>query len=115
MLGHSREHLKEVIDTLDRCYLRWCNGKNERNIAYIKASELRSIIGTLVKINQAESVPNDNSKFKKVVTISESNEQYYEIALNDYLNDGYKISASSCNSRTWKAILVRDDKEQESE
>lgn len=32
MRGHSREHLKEVIDTLDRYYLRWCNSKNDRNI-----------------------------------------------------------------------------------
>lgn len=111
MRGHSREHLKEVIDTLDRYYLRWCNSKNDRNIAYIKASELRNIIGTLVKIEQGEQVPNDENKFKKVVTISEANEKYYEIALND----GYKISASSCNSRTWKAILVKEDKEQESE
>lgn len=115
MRGHSREHLKEVIDTLDRYYLRWCNSKNDRNIVYIKASELRNIIGTLVKIEQGEQVPNDENKFKKVVTISEANEKYYEIALNDYLNDGYKISASSCNSRTWKAILVKEDKEQESE
>lgn len=51
----------------------------------------------------------------KAVILELDNGGVFGIRLNDYLDKGYKISASSCNSKTWKAILVKEDKEQESE
>lgn len=32
----------------------------------------------------------------------------FENAMNTYLNAGYKIEASSCNSKYYKAILTKD-------
>ena len=49
-----------------------------------------------------------------MVVVEESDSEKFKNCVDNYLDAGYKISASSCNSRTWKAILVRDDKEQES-
>ena len=33
----------------------------------------------------------------------------FENAMNDYLSDGYKVEASSCNSKYYKAILVLEE------
>lgn len=32
----------------------------------------------------------------------------FENAMNTYLNAGYKIESSSCNSKYYKAILTKD-------
>lgn len=51
----------------------------------------------------------------RCVVVEESNSEKFKNCVDSYLNKGYKVSASSCNSKTWKAILVKEDKEQESE
>lgn len=51
----------------------------------------------------------------RCVVVEESDSEKFKNCVDNYLDAGYKISASSCNSKTWKTILVRDDKEQENE
>ena len=51
----------------------------------------------------------------RCVVVEEANSEKFKNCVDNYLNDGCKISSSSCNSRTWKAILVKEDKEQEDE
>ena len=42
---------------------------------------------------------------KKCVVLEMENEN----AMNDYLSDGYKVEASSCNSKYYKAPLVLEE------
>ncbi len=45
---------------------------------------------------------------KSVVTIEEENRMVFEDTLNDYLKHEYSIESSSCNCKTWKAILIKN-------
>lgn len=47
---------------------------------------------------------------KKMIAkiIENDNINIFEKELNKYLNDGYYVESSSCNSRTWKAILTKE-------
>lgn len=46
---------------------------------------------------------------KKCVVLEMENKIDFENAMNDYLSDGYKIEASSCNSKYYKAILILEE------
>ena len=46
---------------------------------------------------------------KKCVVLEMENKTDFENAMNDYLSDGYKIEASSCNSKYYKTILVLEE------
>ena len=48
---------------------------------------------------------------KKCVILEMENGKDFEKAMNDYVDDGYKVEASSCNSRYYKAILVLKEDE----
>lgn len=45
----------------------------------------------------------------KVKTIEEENKDIFEIILNKYSKRGYSVVSSSCNCKTWKAILIKDN------
>ena len=46
---------------------------------------------------------------KKCVVLEMENKTDFENSMNDYLSDGYKVEASSCNSKYYKAILVLEE------
>ena len=48
---------------------------------------------------------------KKCVILEMENSNDFENAINDYLDAGYKVESSSCNSRYYKAILVLKEEE----
>mgnify|MGYP000102477141 FL=1 len=48
---------------------------------------------------------------KKCVILEMENSKDFERAMNDYLDDGYKVESSSCNSRYYKATLVLKEDE----
>lgn len=59
---------------------------------------------------------NDKSVIKpisisKCVILEKDIAKDFENEMNKYLSKGYKIEASSCNSRYYKAILVLDEPE----
>ena len=39
---------------------------------------------------------------KKCIVLEMENKTDFENAMNDYLSDGYKVEASSCNSKYYK-------------
>lgn len=43
---------------------------------------------------------------KKCVILEMENSKYFETAINNYIDVGYKVESTSCNSRYYKAILV---------
>lgn len=45
---------------------------------------------------------------KPVVTIEEETRLTFEDTLSDYLEHEYSIESSSCNCKTWKAILIKN-------
>lgn len=48
---------------------------------------------------------------KNCVILEMKNNKDFEKAMNDYIDEGYKIESSSCNSRYYKAILVLNEDE----
>lgn len=48
---------------------------------------------------------------KNCIILEMENSNDFENAMNDYLDDGYKVEPSSCNSRYYKAILVLKEDE----
>lgn len=47
----------------------------------------------------------------KCVVLEMENKYDFEKVLNGYLDDGYRIEASSCNSKYYKAILLLEEQE----
>ena len=45
---------------------------------------------------------------KKCIILEIENKTDFENKMNEYLSKGYKIEASSCNSKYYKAIMVLD-------
>lgn len=48
---------------------------------------------------------------KNCVILEMENSNDFENTMNDYLDDGYKVQSSSCNSGYYKAILVLKEDE----
>lgn len=48
---------------------------------------------------------------KKCVVLEMKDKDNFEKSINIYLSQGYKIKASSCNSKYYKAILVLEKEE----
>lgn len=48
---------------------------------------------------------------KNCVILEMENNKDFEKAMNDYIDEGYKIESNSCNSRYYKAILVLNEDE----
>lgn len=48
---------------------------------------------------------------KNCVILEMENNKDFEKAMNDHIDEGYKIESSSCNSRYYKAILVLNEDE----
>ena len=46
---------------------------------------------------------------KKCVVLEIENHIDFENVMNNYLADGYKVGASSCNSKYYKAILILEE------
>lgn len=46
---------------------------------------------------------------KKCVILEIESRAEFENIMNKYLADGYKVEASSCNSKCYKAILILED------
>ena len=46
---------------------------------------------------------------KKCVVIEIESRVEFENKMNEYLSEGYKVEASSCNSKYYKAILVLEE------
>lgn len=46
---------------------------------------------------------------KKCIVLEMENKIDFENAMNKYLSDGYKVEASSCNSKYYKAILILEE------
>ena len=46
---------------------------------------------------------------KKCVVLEMENHIAFENVMNNYLSEGYKVEAFSCNSKYYKAILILDE------
>lgn len=46
---------------------------------------------------------------KKCVVLEMENHITFENVMNNYLSEGYKVEASSCNSKYYKAILILEE------
>ena len=51
----------------------------------------------------------EDNYMKKCVVLEMENKIDCENAMNDYLSDGYKVEASSCNSKYYKSILILEE------
>lgn len=49
---------------------------------------------------------------KKCVVFEYENGKLFEEEVNKRLEEGYRIEASSCNHRTYRAIMVLDDEDE---
>lgn len=52
---------------------------------------------------------NNMDKKEKCIVVENENARVFEMEMNEYLNNGYKVASSSCNSRFYKAILILDE------
>ena len=46
---------------------------------------------------------------KRCVVLEMENHIAFENVMNNYLSKGYKVEASSCNSKYYKAILILEE------
>lgn len=107
MTKETLDDIRAVIGTLSVCM----SYKSINNITSIPTYDLLHQVNILKKIVQ-KNIDHvvDGSR---CVVVEESDSEKFKNCVDNYLNKGYKISASSCNSKTWKAILVKEDNEQE--
>ena len=49
------------------------------------------------------------NNMKKCVVLEIESRVEFENKMNEYLSEGYKVEASSCNSKYYKAILVLEE------
>lgn len=105
MTKETLDDLEHVIGVL-RDFME-CSSTN--NVTSIPTYDL------LYQVTILKNIVQKNVGYSRCVVVEEVNSEKFKNCVDNYLNKGYKISASSCNSKTWKAILVREGKEQESE
>ena len=46
---------------------------------------------------------------KKCIVLEMENHRAFENVMNNYLSEAYKVEASSCNSKYYKAILILEE------
>ena len=89
-------------DDIDLIYTYLGNACNHnRTLEFVRGGY---DMGLLRKLENKE-----NWYMKKCVVLEMENKTDFENAMNDYLSDGYKVEASSCNSKYYKAILVLEE------
>lgn len=103
---------KETLDDLRHVavVLRdFMERRSTNNITSIPTYDLLHQVNILKKIVQ-KNIDHvvDGSR---CVVVEEANSEKFKNCVDNYLDAGYKISSSSCNSKTWKTILVKEDKE----
>ena len=103
MTKETLDDIREVIGTL-RVYMDY---KSTNNVTSIPTYDL------LHQVTILQNIVQKNVGRSRCVIVEESNSEKFKNCVDNYLDKGYKISASSCNSKTWKAILVKEDNEQE--
>ena len=86
--------------------------KNGEKYETIYFPQGESIFSDTIKLKENTSLIGMNPVSTQLIL--KENSEKFKNCVDNYLDAGYKISASSCNSKTWKAILVREDNEQES-
>lgn len=59
--------------------------------------------------NYDESEFGGENNMKKCVVLEIESRVEFENKMNEYLSEGYKVEASSCNSKYYKAILVLEE------
>lgn len=91
-----------LIDYMENCSMD--------GITKIPTYELLHVKNMLQKFI-SESDTEDDEPCLNAIAIEEVNRNDFEVTVDDYLQKGYEIIASSCNSKTWKAIMKRKDKE----
>ena len=99
----GNKNVIEVIKTL-KSYM---SNQSSNGITNILTYDLLKIVNKLrLAANEAP----------KAIVIEECNSNDFANILNSYLETGYKIESSSCNSKTWKTILIKDvDKDHKDE
>lgn len=57
-----------------------------------------------------ENTKNENQQDLEpsCVTICYDKRSWFEEEVTEYLKRGYKVSSSSCNSKDWKAIMIKE-------
>lgn len=88
-------------------YITRCS---DNGITHIPTPEVLYIKNMFQKFI-SESYVKDNQPCLDVVAIEESGRNDFEIMADYWIQRGYEIIASSCNSKTWKAIMQKKDKE----
>lgn len=107
---------KETLDDLGNVIgvLRdFMECKSYNNVTSIPTYDLLRQVNKLKKVFHTNMEYSFNENV--CITVEEASSEKFEDCVDNYLQNGYKISASSCNSKTWKAILVKEDEEQEKE
>lgn len=87
---------------------------SDDRITHIPTSEVLRIKNMFQKFI-SESYVKDNQSCLDVVAIEESDRNDFEITADYWRQKGYEIIASSCNSKTWKAIMQRKDEYKEND
>ena len=100
----NTDEITRYINTL-AYYIADCSSDNITKIPTYQVLHVRNMLQRIIE---------DKQHYLDVITVEEPNRNDFVYSIDNWTRRGYKIIASSCNSKTWKAILQKDN-EKESE
>lgn len=110
ILIDSTEFQRKVLDYISSCEIDKMidatvfKDNQECKQAIIHGMVIASMLTSRCK--QIEIYINEVAGMKKCIILEIENKTNFENKMNEYLSEGYKIEASSCNSKYYKAIMV---------
>ena len=90
-------------------------GKCYRKEIIVNTQEFSNNVVEVLQMIVNKTETKNNYLDLDVITIEELNKNHFECEVNYYLQKGYEIIDSSCNSKPWKAIMKRKDENKESD
>lgn len=111
ILIDATEFQQKVLDYISSCEIdKMIDATVFKDNQECKQAIIHGMIIASMLTNRCKQVEiNKVTDMKKCIILEIENKTDFENKMNEYLSKGYKIEASSCNSKYYKAIMVLEE------
>lgn len=108
ILIDSTELQQKVLDYISSCEIdKMINTTVFKDNQECKQAIIHGMVIASMLTSRCKQIKiNEAAGMKKCIILEIENKTDFENKMNEYLSNGYKIEASSCNSKYYKAIMV---------
>ena len=111
ILIDSTEFQQKVLDYISSCEIdKMIDATVFKDSQECKQAIIHGMVIASMLTSRCKQIEiNKVIDMKKCIVLEIENKTDFENKMNEYLSEGYRIEASSCNSKYYKAIMMFED------